>query len=300
MRWFKHMTCSLRDPKIAQLIARKGMAGFGCYWAVLETIAEHVDDRGITSASYPLRHWQRVFGMYHSRHVLDMLRTLDDLKLIVLRLPTNPTNPAPANTAPTSAELHSNIDPTSSEHPANFDTTSCQQSGNLVFVDMPNILKFRDEWTRKRRKTPEPLRSKDIDTDPDTEIEQKKTKRFVEGALPLRLATFLFSCIRKNLPDFKEPNLQAWATHVDYMLRLDKRDPEHVKAVIKWAQCDNQPRGDSNFCWANNILSTQKLREKYDKLTLMMAAGPGKKGELDEWLAERKAAGQQAAQGGEQ
>lgn len=281
MRWFKHMTCSLRDPKIAQLIVLKGMAGFGAYWAVLETIAEHVDERGITSASYPLRHWQRVFGMFHARHALDMLRTLDDLKLIVLKVDSN--------SGPTSGQLKSNLEPTSPQLKANLGSTLVQQAGNLVFVDMPNILKFRDEWTRKRRKTPEPLRSKDIDIDTDTEEEQKKKKEpFVEGAAPLRLATFLFNCIRRNLPEFKQPDLQAWAKHVDYMLRLDKRDPEHIKAVIKWAQCDNQPRGDSNFCWANNILSTQKLREKYDQLTLKMAAGPGKKDELEAWAEEQR------------
>ncbi|MDQ7835498.1 MAG: hypothetical protein RDU24_08960 [Humidesulfovibrio sp.] len=278
MRWFKHMTCSLRDPKIAQLIALKGMAGFGSYWAVLETIAEHVDERGITSASYPLRHWQRVLGMFHARHAFDMLRTMAELNLITLKINSN--------TSPTSSELAVNFDSTSPQHNTNFDATSCQQPGNLVFVDMPNILKFRDEWTRKRGKTPEPLRSKEVDT--DTEKEQKKKIPFVEGDEPLRLATYLFNCIRKNLPDFKQPDLQAWARHVDLMLRIDKREVEHVRQVIAWAQSDNQPRGDNNFCWANNILSTAKLREKFDQLTLKMAAGPGKKDELAAWAAEQR------------
>lgn len=47
-------------------------------------------------------------------------------------------------------------------------------SENLLTLDCPNLLKYRDEWTRKKSKnsgaTPEKLRRKDIDTDSDTDI----------------------------------------------------------------------------------------------------------------------------------
>jgi len=109
-------------------------------------------------------------------------------------------------------------------------------------------------------------------------------KYYVEGENPLRLATYLLNCIRKNRPEFKEPDLQKWALHVDYMLRLDKRDPDQVREVIKWAQADNQPRGESGFCWAANILSTRTLREKFDQLAMKM---PGQGDDMDAWLKER-------------
>jgi len=46
------------------------------------------------------------------------------------------------------------------------------------------------------------------------------------------------------------------------MIRLDKRKPEKIKEVIDWCQADD--------FWYANILSTKKLREKYDQLVLQM------------------------------
>lgn len=100
---------------------------------------------------------------------------------------------------------------------------------------------------------------------------EKKSKKssFVETSDEFRLARYLFNCIRVNKPDFKQPNLQTWAKHVDYMLRLDHRDPEEVREVIKWTQSDNQP-DERGFCWAVNVLSTKKLRQQYDQLSMRM------------------------------
>lgn len=124
------------------------------------------------------------------------------------------------------------------------------------------------------------------------EVKEAKNKKeilsLVEDRVDLRLARYLLNCIRKNLPEFKEPNLETWAKHMDLMLRVDKRDPDHMCKVITWVQEDNEPRGESGFCWASNILSPAKLREKYDMLTLKMAAGPGKRDGIAEWLAEQE------------
>lgn len=99
---------------------------------------------------------------------------------------------------------------------------------------------------------------------------KNKKKTFVEGSPTLRLATFLFNCIRINRPEFKQPDLQAWANHIDLMIRKDKRDPENIQEVIRWAQADNTPQEGSGFCWAANILSTQKLRQQFDQLAIKM------------------------------
>ena len=117
------------------------------------------------------------------------------------------------------------------------------------------------------------------DTNKNEKNDKKKDISFVEGSIELRLATFLFNCIRKNRPEFKQPDLQTWAKHVDLMLRIDKREPEHVREVIKWAQADNTPRDGTGFCWAVNILSTLKLRKQFDQLAIKMeAAQSGKLG----------------------
>lgn len=72
------------------------------------------------------------------------------------------------------------------------------------------------------------------------------------------LSTLLIEEIKKNLPTFKEPNLDTWANHISRMRRLDNRTPEQIKYLIEWCQQDN--------FWQANILSTKKLREKFDTL----------------------------------
>lgn len=46
------------------------------------------------------------------------------------------------------------------------------------------------------------------------------------------------------------------------MIRIDGRTPDEIRAVIEWTQQDT--------FWMNNILSTGKLREKFDQLMLKM------------------------------
>lgn len=87
-----------------------------------------------------------------------------------------------------------------------------------------------------------------------------------------RLASFLFSEIQRRKPDFRKPDLQSWAKHVERMIRLDKRKPDRIESVIRWCQNDN---GDGSKWrgWQNNVLSTAKLREKFDRLELAMEEG---------------------------
>jgi phage replication O-like protein O len=87
-------------------------------------------------------------------------------------------------------------------------------------------------------------------------------KPFFQDAIAFELASFLLEQIRRNKPDFKEPNLQAWAKDFELMIRRDKRDPERIRKVIAWAQSD--------LFWHSNILSPKKLREKFDQLEMKM------------------------------
>jgi DNA-binding transcriptional regulator YhcF (GntR family) len=77
-----------------------------------------------------------------------------------------------------------------------------------------------------------------------------------------RLSELLLNLILERKPDFKKPNLQSWSKHIDRMVRLDKRTPERIEAVIRWSQ--KEP------FWQNNILSAEKLRDKFDQLELKM------------------------------
>ena len=76
------------------------------------------------------------------------------------------------------------------------------------------------------------------------------------------LSKMLFDEIYKRKPDYKKPDLQRWAVHIGRMIRIDKRGPPRIKAVIMWCQQD--------AFWQNNILSTDKLRQQFDQLELKM------------------------------
>lgn len=91
---------------------------------------------------------------------------------------------------------------------------------------------------------------------------EKNKKLYVETSNEYRLAEHLFELIRKNNPTHKEPSIQTWAKHIDYMIRLDKRKVEDIEKVINWCQSDK--------FWFNKILSTEKLRKQYDQLTMQM------------------------------
>jgi len=99
----------------------------------------------------------------------------------------------------------------------------------------------------------------------------KKINKYSQNSNEFRLASLLFDEIRKRKSDFKEPNLQQWSVHIDRAIRIDSRKPDRIEAVIRWCQQD-APRGERGFGWQDNILSTAKLREKFDKLELAMQA----------------------------
>ena len=73
-----------------------------------------------------------------------------------------------------------------------------------------------------------------------------------------RLANLLFEKIKTRNPNHKKPNLQQWARHIDLAIRIDKRTPDELEAVINWCQADEW--------WHSRILSTEKLRKQFDQL----------------------------------
>ncbi len=113
----------------------------------------------------------------------------------------------------------------------------------------------------------------------------KEKEVYTTDTLQFQLAELLLLKILERLPGYKKPDLQKWSKSMDTILRLDKRPPEEVKAIILFAQ------GDS--FWKENILSVDKLRKHYDQLNSRRlqarasppargAAGQATKGEEDD------------------
>lgn len=150
-----------------------------------------------------------------------------------------------------------------------------ETSGNAGLSRHPKLDQSRIEKTIPKKTSVSSLititnyeRYQSNDTENDTEKrpktipeqEGKEIKPFLSNSDEVRLSEFLFEKILFRNSKHKKPNLQTWAKDVDRMIRLDRRTPEEIRAVIEWCQADT--------FWQNNILSAAKLREKFDQLQL--------------------------------
>ena len=87
------------------------------------------------------------------------------------------------------------------------------------------------------------------------------------SAVGLELASHLRTRVLKTSPHqvIDEKRLQDWGREIDRIMRLDKRTPEQMRAVIDYAHNDNapgpvKPGHRQGFCWASVTLSPSKLR----------------------------------------
>jgi hypothetical protein len=87
----------------------------------------------------------------------------------------------------------------------------------------------------------------------------KKTKVVNYTPEDMRLADLLAELIQTNNPQWQMTgNRDVWAEHIEKLRRIDKRSPEQIEFMIRWVQQDS--------FWHKNILSTAKLREKFNNL----------------------------------
>jgi len=98
----------------------------------------------------------------------------------------------------------------------------------------------------------------------EKEGRERMNKPFSSDSIEIRLSELLFEKILFRNPNHKKPNIQSWAKDVDRMIRIDQRAPEDITNVIQWCQNDSFEQ--------NNILSTGKLRTRFDQLFLKMKA----------------------------
>ena len=101
-----------------------------------------------------------------------------------------------------------------------------------------------------------------------SKVNRKYKRLFVEDSVEFQLSKKLLDYILINNPNYKMPNLQNWAQHIDYMIRLDKRTPEQINDIIVFSQEDS--------FWKSNVLSTEKLRERFDQLWIKKKNGKPK------------------------
>jgi hypothetical protein len=92
-------------------------------------------------------------------------------------------------------------------------------------------------------------------------------RRFNRPIAPSDHATaeWMVGLIRAVAPKFREPNLDRWANDIRLMRESDSLSDEEIRAVFRWANGDH--------FWQSNILSPQKLRDKFTTLLIQMKSG---------------------------
>lgn len=149
------------------------------------------------------------------------------------------------------------------------------EQADLLRVNRPKK-KGRGHHSRYQIKGPPADRLKGPSTDPlgQEKVQNRKIKgppagsnknqgiTYSPNSDEFRLAKLLFGLIREWKPNYREPDLQKWAVHIDRLIRLDERTPAEVERVIRWSQQDE--------FWRGNILSAEKLRNQTDTLEAKM------------------------------
>jgi hypothetical protein len=126
MRWLKHLTNAHNDPAISAIIEEFGLAGYGAYWLILEHLAVGVekDSEAIPSATHSVGKWSHIC-FCSTRFFRKFAQSATELKLIECR---------------TQAELKQ---------------FSSRTQAVLLQIDVPKLLKYRDEWSRRSGVTTE-------------------------------------------------------------------------------------------------------------------------------------------------
>lgn len=118
--------------------------------------------------------------------------------------------------------------------------------------------------------TNKPQKSTTINNVKNVKKVKNPAKFFAEDSPELKLAKFLWEEMKKRGCEDKKPDLQKWAINIDYLLRLDKREPRRIAEVIRWCQQDE--------FWKKNIRSTNKLRTQWAALVDEMKSGKDNSG----------------------
>lgn len=123
---------------------------------------------------------------------------------------------------------------------------------------------------------PEVLRDKDKDKDKEkyknkgNDEEKEENNSLALTTQPnvetdaQEVASYLLQKILEHKPNFKKPEEGIWEKDIEKAIRLDGRTVEQLLGCINWIYT---PEGTF---WIPNILSTKKLREKFDVMESQM------------------------------
>lgn len=119
MKWFKHISTTYQDEKIAKMIDVLGIEGYGFWWRMLEVVAEKMENNE-TEISYPIKYFANIFG-FSEKKFEKFLKVFENFEIFFVNFEKKQNN-------------------------------FSKKSQTVVTVNIPNLLKYRDEWTERKSK----------------------------------------------------------------------------------------------------------------------------------------------------
>lgn len=131
MRWFKHLTNAHNDEAISELVDEFGLEGYGAWWIILEIIAHQMDKTDRCSVRYSVRKWAKSCQI-SVKKFQKIVSFLSKIEKLSLK--------------------------------------KCEKNSNFLIIECRNLLKYRDEYSKKSGQNQEGHRIKSLRT-PDQETE---------------------------------------------------------------------------------------------------------------------------------
>lgn len=194
MKWFKHMTNSSLDERLARFTDKYGLEAYGFFWRVLEAIAENVDETNRKHIQYSTKTWCKLLG----------IRPQTFRKLI--------------------------------QESSILGLFQVSFNSDLVSVESPNILKYRDEWTRKKSKTPE--QNSEKDKEKEAEKEEENTVVPKDGPPPKSGFSGFTIFHREGAMHISQRDFDAWElaySNIDLAAELQKLS-DWTKVTREWGK----------------------------------------------------------------
>jgi hypothetical protein len=245
--YFPHDYNARSDYKIKRLLAKHGVKGYGVFWAIVESLYNNAN-------ALPTDYDSIAYDLQCDKEIVESI--VNDFDLFFVKGDYFMSNSVQSRLnerdkkserAKKSAEIRwKDTDAKRSQ----CDSNAIKEKKGKENI---NILSSSSEEGAEEEKTP-------TDEVP-VNIPEGKPK-FQDTSIEMILSRELFRKIKQRNPKQKEPNFQTWCREIDRMIRIDHRSIADIQAVISWSQQDT--------FWQNNILSTAKLKEKFDQLTLKM------------------------------
>ncbi len=256
--YFSHDSNASNDPKIMSMRSVYGWEGYGWYWLIVEMLREQKEyklklNKYIYNALAMQMHCNAEKSQSYIEDCINEFYLFESdgeylwANSLIKRMGKMEEKSSKAKKA---AEARWNKTKENEHIYASALQTHCDSNTNKIKENkIKEIIKEEEENL--------------LDESRDEESDELELK-FDHDSIEYRLSDYLRKHILKNYPNTKVPEtlnkMQTWAVHIDRMIRLDNREVEDIRAVIDFSQKDT--------FWQANILSTKKLREKFDTLLI--------------------------------